>query len=415
MNKVIQTIRKLQSVWPAARRHLLGRNAHPYTRILQTICAQEDIWVTTQGDYIQWWRQRETIHLSIHVSQGQCHVHVSSPCAVIEHFPGEFLAPEFLESKSIVCAQSTFTGECRITIDSAIKHKGTLIEILKREGILNYQIASEGDFLLSSAELDPLLEQVNARLQARKDQPDEDDVRAIRNLVIKKLASHNLPLLRVWYHPRVQGRVPRAVFSPRYDVDRAITNMRRIRAIEQKYGVESTFYLRAFCPFYTDADVEALASMSWCPEIALHGEFVTNGRVYGDELKAAIAEKAHLERIVRSPIRGVGMHGGELTNNSTESTIEALRGAVLHYDTTPRPYPGNYLPFRRIIEGKYSNVFGLPHALSDVNIEADRHYGQSFYKATVDMMRQVYATEWRLRAHDAPRVFWFLCLPLQTR
>lgn len=386
---MIRIAKKVQSVQPALRRHLFGRNSRPYERILQHIRTQDDIWVTTQGDYIDWWREREAMQFTVRVEQGLCHLHTSSPSAIVEHFHAESDEREFLNRDRVPCPQSDYTGEIRLTIDRAIKHQAFLVELLRREGILNFQVGSEGDFFLSAAELDPLLEPAYARLIERKDQPAEQDVAAIREQVRAKLASRGVPLLRIWYHPRVNGRVPMAVFSPRYDVDRAISNMRSIRSLEQKYGVESTLYIRAFCPFYSDAAVTDLSAQPWCPELALHGEFVTNGRVYGGEHGAAIAERAHLEQITRRSIAGAGMHGGELTNNLTGATSEALAGAAIGYDTTPRPRPGNYLPYRRIIDGKFSNVFGLAHALSDINIEATGSYGERFYQETVTTMRQI--------------------------
>jgi hypothetical protein len=385
MNRLLKIINKLQRVQPAARRHLLGRNSIPYERILQDVRAMEDLWVTTQGEYMQWWSEREALSFSVQSSQGECHVRASLPRAVIEHFPGRFL-----DSETVATPQATFMGECVITVDSGMKYKESLIEILRREGILNYQISDKGDFFLSREELDPLLEQATAKMESRLGQFEKDDVNAVREIVIQKLAAHNLPLLRVWYHPRVKGFIPKAVFSPRYDVDRAITNMEKIRKIEMKYGVESTFYIRAFCPFYSDQDVADLSAMPWCPELALHGEFVTNAQSHGNELKAARAEKIHLETLANLSIRGAGMHGGELTSNRTPLTNEALSAASILYDTTPRPRPGNYLPFRLLVDGKFSNVYGLPHALSDVNIDADRHYGKVFHETTMETMREIY-------------------------
>ena len=389
---MINIIRKLQRVQPAAMRHLLAHNIRPYTRILQSICAQEEIWNTTQGDYMKWWRERETMRFSVHVAAGQCQVLAASPRAEIELYQGPMTEHEFLEETTVACPQSDFSGECVITIDPTMQHQATLIEFLRREGVLNYRVGQpgeEGDFFLAAAELDPLLAPVYERMMQHIDQPVPTDVAAVMEIVRQKLAQRGLPLLRVWYHPRINGRVMMAVFSPRYDVDRAISNMARIRRLERRFGVESTFYIRAFCPFYADADVEELASKPWCPEIALHGEFLTNSRVYGDEFRAAVAERAHLERTAGVRVEGVGMHGGELTKNRTATTSAVTAATALHYDTTPRPYYGNYLPSRRLVNGKFSNTFGLPHSLSDVEIDVNAHYGKTFYTATMQMMREI--------------------------
>ena len=380
--------KKISQIKPAIMRHLLGRNSAPYERILQYVRARQDIWITTQGDYILWWQERENTTLSIRVEEGRCHVWTSSQRAVVEEFPGTFV-----ETGVVSCPDATFTGECKITIDPALQYRDILVEVLKREGILNYTFDVTGDFLLPTAELEPLLAEIAEHLFKRQGRPEEADVARVRQIVIETLGKRNLPLLRVWYHPRVGQMIPMAVFSSRYDVDRAITNLAQIRKLERKYGTESTLYIRPFCPFYEDADVRKLARAPWCSEIALHGEFVTTARRYGDEFKAAVAEKEHLEKLAAKPVLGVGMHGGELANNRSENTDGAVQQAAFLYDTTPRP-ANYYFPFRKIIDidGGFSRSYALAHALSDVNIPADQLYGRTFYERAIAMMDKIYRT-----------------------
>lgn len=379
---------KLAGITPALLRHLVSQNTQSYTRILQYVRARPDIWVTTQGNYIAWWRERERMGLAIHVIDGKCCIETSLPNAVIEQVPGRFLT-----AKEIPCATSRYTGAVTITIDPTLTRKELLLELLRREGILNVEVATAGAFHLSDAEVAPLLAKIEVDMTKRTalapGRPLEEDVQAIRRIVQKKLAAYNLPLLRVWYHPRVNGIVPRAVFSPRYDVDRAITNLGFIRRLEQKYGVESTLYIRAFCPFYTDREVQDLVNSPWCSEIALHGEFVTNARHFGCECAAAQAEKEQLERASGRRVLGVGMHGGELATNRSPYTNAAIHDAGLLYDTTPRPVD-YYFPFRKYANGGITPSYGLAHALSDINIPAGWRYGRRFYQETVAMMDTIY-------------------------
>lgn len=381
-------LRKVAGITPAILRHLICQNTRPYQRILQYVRARPDIWVTTQGNYMAWWREREKLRLSIHVSDGNCCVEVSSPHAVIEQVPGRFLTTE-----EIPCPASRYTGAVTITIDPALARKDLLVELLKREGILNIEMATGGAFHLSDAEVTPLLSKIEADLIKRTPlapgRPLEEDVQALRQIVQRKLAAYHLPLLRVWYHPRVNGIVPQAVFSPRYDVDRAITNLSFIRWLEQQYGVESTLYIRAFCPFYTDREVQDLVKSPWCSEIALHGEFVTNAKRFGCEGAAAKAEKEQLERASGRRVLGVGMHGGELSSNRSPHTNAAIHDAGLLYDTTPRPVD-YYFPFRKYANGGFTTSYGLAHALSDINIPAGWRYGRRFYAETVAMMETIY-------------------------
>jgi peptidoglycan/xylan/chitin deacetylase (PgdA/CDA1 family) len=379
--------KKFSQIKPALIRHLVARNSAPYERVLKAIRAQGDIWITAQGTYMAWWQRRENALLKITVSEGRCRADVSLENAVIEKFPDRFL-----DSATLPCPETTFSGQVWITIDRALEKKELLIEILKREGILNFRIAETGDFMLSQAELGDLLDQIEARMRRRQGRPLEDDIKAIRQIVRDKLAACRLPLLRVWYHPRLNGVVFRAVFSARYDVDRAIINLAHIRMLEQKYDAPSTFYLRAFCPFYGDEEIKKLAAQSWCPEIALHGEFLTNAGKYGDEIKAAEAEKRYLEELTGRPIWGVGMHGGELTHNRSENTDAAIRQAGLRYDTTIRAgsTDGYFFPVKKLVGGSFSGSYNLPHALADVNTPARQDYDRLFYEQALAKMEQVY-------------------------
>lgn len=349
---------KISQATPFLLRHLMARQFKPYEQVLRYVREREDIWIASQGEYMSWWQKRANATLKVTVCEGKCQVDTSLENGVIEKFPGEFL-----DTPVIPCEQTTFSGDVWITLDSALEKKELLIELLKREGIFNFRVSDQGEFILSKQDVGSLL----AEIVANQGRATEENVRTLRQLVINKLAAHNLPLLRVWYHPRLAGVIVRAVFSPRFDVDRAITNVAHIRAMEKKYNAPSTLYLRVFCPFYADNAIKELAGSSWCSEIALHGEFITHAQIYSDEFKAAAAEKAYLENLTGRPILGVGMHGGEMSYNKSENTDEAIQKAGFLYDTT-RGTSDYYFPYKRIINGCISDFYTFPHAMFDVSL-----------------------------------------------
>jgi hypothetical protein len=363
-------------------KHVMMNNYSPYEEILRHMKSRADIWTVSQGEYMAWWLEREDATLEIVVSDGTCRADTSLENAVIESFSGEFL-----DSPITPCPETEFSGEVWFTIDNRLAKKELLAELLKREGILNFRVAEAGEFFLSQAELGPLLEDIHSKLHQRG-RFFEEDVSAVRQVVIDKLAVYNLPLLRIWYHPRIDGVVTKAVFSPRYDVDRAITNLAHIRALEEKYGVSSTLYLRAFGPFYGDQAIKEVAAEPWCSEIGLHGEFVTNAHAYGGELEAALEEKEHLEKLIGRPVLGVCMHGGELSSNTSKSTHDVIQKAGFLYDTTSSLH--YYFPFKRPVAGQLSNSYCLVHALGDIKIPAHRNYGQMFSKEVMAKMDEVY-------------------------
>ncbi|MEM7031754.1 MAG: hypothetical protein AAF629_19525 [Chloroflexota bacterium] len=376
--------RNVTQVLPSIIRQLTVNNMQVYERMLQTIREREDVWITSQGDYMAWWLDREAATLQISVSNQQCTVSTSLDQAVIEQ-----IDRGFVETNIVDCPATDFEGEVWITLSPDIEKLDLLKQILKREGIINFREGASGDFLLTQTELGSHLETIEENVIRRRGKFFEADIDVIRQIIIDKLAARKLPLFRLWYHPKVNGVITQAVFSPRYDVDRAITNMAHIRALELKYDVKSTLYIRAFCPFYSDKLVQGLAQSSWCPELVLHGEFVTTAARLGDEYKAAKAEKQHLEAITGQPILGVGMHGGELTDNRSPNTDGAVSEAGFLYDTTPRPGK-DFLPSRKMINGQFSNAFTLPHALGDIEIPVNRDYADNFYSRVVTKMDEIY-------------------------
>jgi len=363
-------------------RHLMMRNYVVYEQVLKAIRARGDIWMTSQGEYMLWWQKRENTTLRVVAADGMCTVTSPLEGAVFEKFPGEFL-----RAPGVPCEKAGFSGEVWLTIDDTLEKKALLIELLKREGILNFRVAKEGEFLLSHEDLGALLKGIDIKLHER-DRLFEADIAAVRQVIIDKLAERGLPLLRIWYHPKINGTIVKAVFSPRYDVDRAITNVARIRKLEQKYGVTSTLYLRAFCPFYSDRDVRALASSAWCTDIGLHGEFARSARRYGDEFSAARAEKEHLEGLIERPVIGLCMHGGELTCNVSKDTLDAAERAGFLYDTTSRM--GYYLPYRPSVSGQMGRAYRLNHAFGDIKVPPGRNYRQEFHDKVLEKMDKVY-------------------------
>ena len=307
---------ELAVVKRALRRHFRANSLPPYERVLQRITSRGDIWATSQGEYMAWWCKRRAASFKIWVADEQILAHTDLDRAILEKVPERFLPT----GETTVCGpyDGAFCGEVQIVIDATLKRKELLIDALQREGILNITVGEGGDFYLSH-ELDPLLDEMESHLRQQMLRNYDQDILRVRDAVAAKLAERGLPLIRVWYHPQINGRVIRAVFSPRYDVDRAITNMPKIIETECKYGASSTLYIRTDQPFYGDADIVALDAQARTHEIALHAEFVTHAERHGGDMAAAQAEKSHLERVIGRPVTGISLHGGELTSNRSAS------------------------------------------------------------------------------------------------
>jgi hypothetical protein len=82
------------------------------------------------------------------------------------------------------------------------------------------------------------------------------------------------------------------------------------------------------------------------------------------------------------------MHGGELTLNVSENTLDAVEQAGFLYDTTSRM--GYYLPYRPIVNGRMGNCYRLNHAFGDIKVSPGRNYAREFYEQAAEQMDRVY-------------------------
>ena len=252
----------------------------PYERFLQTISEQGDTWMVSQGTYILWWQKRASSKFEIAISGGMCHITTGLNEAVIEKYPNEF----FVSPNLVVpCPDSNFEGQLLLTIDQDLNHKELFKEVLRQEGMLNFTEGSEGEFFFSN-EAAPILKEMSLYMKQGQMGRFHQAVLKIRQLISDRLAQKGLPLVRVWYHPRVNNKLIKTVVSARYDVDRAITNMPKIWDLEHNYQASSTAHLRPFGPFYSRAKIKKIIQHPTCPEIALHGEFVGHAARFGGVL-----------------------------------------------------------------------------------------------------------------------------------
>jgi hypothetical protein len=394
----------------AIDRHFRMKSCAAYQQLLPTVGARSDIWKVSQGEYVDWWQKRACATLRWYVADDKCRVESDLERVVFEQYPQTFFS-----AGTVACPTASYAGQVWLTIDKTLPRKTLLIEALRREGILNFRVGQEGDFFLSH-EVTPILEKMEASLCQGKWRLMDEAIHQIRELVADRMAARGLPLIRIWYHPQIEGTVMKAVFSPRYDVDRAIVNMSKIWRLEQLYGVRSTAYLRTFGPFYGQKEIKSLISLPWCGELALHGEFATNSDRYGGELAAARAEKMHLEEIIDRNVQGLAMHGGEVRSNATDRTSGVIEEAGFDYDSSHGPAP-YYLPYKRLtregILGKTYHLHCHFHDYKVLSYEGD--FVSNFVQDALEKIELVYQHHGILVLALHPVYFGFLSYLMHPR
>lgn len=357
----------------AVERYTRIRSFRPYQRVLQSVSARGDVWMASQGEYARWWDSRHHASLSMNVAEGCCTVRTELDRAVLELYPGGFHA-----AGSFPCPDTLYTGELQWTIDPSLERKDLLVEALRREGVMNFSFGQEGTFFLSH-ELDDILARMERHLRQQELAEYDRTVVAIRDLLVARLASQGLPLIRIWYNPRINGRVMKGVFSPRHDVERALTNVPKVVRLEHQYRAGSTVYIRVFQPFYNDKEIAALPSLGVPVEVALHAEFFAHAQKHGSEEAAARADKSHLEGLVGRPVSGVSNHGGELVENYTPNYWGAVEKAGFLWTISQRAFP-YYLPYRWLDgNGRLSETYCICYQFRDIGIPYE-NFDQAFYE-----------------------------------
>ncbi len=365
----------------AIERYTKIRSYRPYERVLRSVQARGDVWMASQGEYAGWWDRRHRASLSIRVSEARCSVRSDLEGAVFEKFPGEFLT-----SHTVGCPDCSLSGDVQWVVDASLARRDLLIEALRREGIMNTSIGKDGEFFLSH-ELDDILEMMEGHLRRQELAEYDETIVAVRDLVVARLAKQGLPLIRIWYNPRIDGKVMKGVFSPRHDVERALTNVPRIVKLEHEHGARSTVYIRVFQPFYNDKEINKLTSLSDPVEIALHAEFFAHAEKHGSEEAAARADKAHLEAVAGVPVAGVSNHGGELVENYTPNYWGAVEGAGFLWTISQRAF-AYYLPYRWLTnEGNLSDTYCICYQFRDIGIPY-KNFAEVFYEQALQDLEQ---------------------------
>jgi hypothetical protein len=365
----------------ALERYTRIRSYRPYGRVLQSVRTRGDVWMASQGEYAGWWDRRHSASLSIGVSEAECTVSSELDDAVFEKYPGEFLT-----SNTVGCPGCSFSGDLQWVVDSSLTRRELLIEALRREGIMNTSLGEDGEFFLSH-ELDDILERMEFHLLRQELAEYDETIVAIRDSVVARLAKQGLPLVRIWYNPRIDGKVMKGVFSPRHDVERALTNVPRIVKLEREHGAGSTVYIRVFQPFYNDNEISKLTSLPAPVEIALHAEFFAHAETHGSEEAAAKADRAHLAAVVGRPVAGVSNHGGELVENYTPNYWGAVEGAGFLWTISQRAFP-YYLPYRWLTsEGQLSDTYCLCYQFRDIGIPYE-NFADAFYEQALQDLDQ---------------------------
>jgi hypothetical protein len=364
---------KLSLAKRAIERYTKIRSYQPYERVLRSVRARGDVWMASQGEYASWWDRRHKASLHITVSDGVCTVASDLEGVVFQKLTGEFLTGD-----SVRCADTSFVGELLLVIDSSLVHKHLLVEALRREGIMNLSVGGEGEFLLSH-EFDDVLAKMEGHLRRQELEEYDETVISVRDAVASMLAARSLPLIRIWYNPRIDGRVMRGVFSPRHDVERALTNVPKIIGLENEHGAGSTVYIRVFQPFYNDKEIAEIAALPYPVEIALHAEFFAHAEKHGSEEAAAKADKQHLAEVIGRPVAGVSNHGGELIENYTPNYWGAVEGAGFLWTISQRAF-AYYLPYRWLTDdGQLSDAYCICYQFRDIGVPYE-NFAEAFYE-----------------------------------
>lgn len=317
----------------AIDRHRSMLDLKGYEIFLEDMAREERVWRVTQRDFARWWIRREAAVVRFKLQADGVLVESDLSDACIQ-----------CEDGRVVSLPTVLPGEVIDERRPVIEVEPRFVDIARRLcrhfGCGHIEIRAGADRDPIGLSLTSVLEGFGRASRDAKRYP-EDRLDAVRQALIEASARAGFPWVCIWGLPAADGRPYRCAFSPRFDVDKAIVNMPRIAALQNRFDVVGTFYLRPVGLFYGAREIERWRHSIPGNELALHGEFVTTAEtMQGTESEAARHEKQKLERLLGEHVVGVCIHGGELRTNLSPRTAAAIDEAGFEYETTSydRPY-----------------------------------------------------------------------------
>lgn len=353
------------------------KDMRAYREFLEEISSRADVWRAPQREIADWWKRRQSARIYMRVEEkGMLLVSCSLEDSAVEVGGMGILSPPI----SLPISESTPPGEVKISYRCREDLREFMREMLGHLGMSHLvECKAQEKCDIEQDSIDPLLERLRETAAKHKkyDTKDREELKAV---IARAHRERGIPDVRIWTLPAIAGRAYRVAFSPRYDVDKAIVNMPAIQEMEARYGVKSTAYLRPYGLFYGEREIKFYRERIGDNEIALHAEFVTTARKYfGDEYRAAAREKARLEDIIGMEVRGVCLHGGELTYNYTTATRAAVEAAGFEYETLWRN--GYFLPLHLPSESGTMRCLSIGQHLADIDITPNARFAEALCKA----------------------------------
>ena len=364
----------------AIRRHRYMRDRPAYAEFLQHIDRTGDVWKVSQGEVAEWWerRQRSALTLTV-VERGTLGVASSLEGCVVEVDGADLRTPPF------TCTISTTHPPGAVSIPYHYEGRFAFLvpEVLGHLGYGHLTRATDaGAASIHGGELDPILETLHES-SALHQRYDAGALKRLKRVIDESHHGRGIPAVRIWTLPHRGGRPYRSCVSTRYDVDKAIVNLPVIHEMEERHGLSSTVYLRPLGPFYGPNEIRRYRRLGCGAEVALHGEFVTTSQNrFTDEHAAARGEKRLLEEIIGAPIRGVCMHGGELRNNTTPATRDAIEEAGFRYESMYRNH--YYHPLHVAADTSVRKTLSIGQHYADISVPPEPRFSELLQKSLFD-------------------------------
>jgi hypothetical protein len=367
----------LSMIRRALLRHHHMKDMPAYREFLEHV-SHRGAWLVPQREVARWWEARQSASLRLEgVSPGRLRIRTGLEDACVQ-VDGEDPVPLPLETAA--------TGEVP-SGEIVLRHEPVadpdwMQELLGHLGYRHVRAATAGETAqIPAAELDPIVASLRATGLA-KQRFEPEDLDRLRTVLQRAHHAHGLPDMRLWTLPRSGQGAYRVAVSSRFDVDKAIVNLPRIHALEARFGLRSTVYLRPLGLFYGRREIRGYLRHAGENEIALHGEFLSTADRFGGEAAAARGEKQFLEDLVEREVEGVCMHGGELRTNTTVNTPRVVDEAGFRYETFYRNR--YYLPLHVPTDGGLRSALSIGQHYADITVALSPTFSQQLRDAFLE-------------------------------
>lgn len=331
---------------------------HNYAELVRYAKAN-NAWIASQTEIVEWWKRRKNILIKQTAKGNILEVKILNNNPVALEFAIEILS----KNRKFKILKLAAFSSTRLTLPlKRFFDKPTAIGIKCDETSFASTLLcwsgynSVSDFIPLGDLLPDKRAMENALSTGRATYVFEEFLTTLQN----ELQKRGIPMVRVWYWPPINGKIPNFVFSSRHDIDQIfLSNLKKMIVLDEKIEARPTMYFRVGAESYTLGKID----FSRIDSVGLHHEVNRYSHISRTLSSEFRREKDLLERFANRKVQGTCGHSGNL---DSEATLRAACDSGFKY-MCGKLYS---VPFPILIRFGGKSIWYLSCNSSDISLES---------------------------------------------